>query len=178
MKRPMQSADKKSKFNTRRLTLCAILCAAALTIFVVEAQIPLPIAFPGVKLGLSNVITLIALLSLGVREAFAILIARILLAAIFVGQPSILLYSLSGGIVCLAVEALLLKVLGKKFICEISIVGAMVHNTVQILCAAAITRSVYVFGYLPPLLILGAITGVFCGICTMLVYKSIKRDAD
>ena len=171
MKNPTQSADKKSKLNIRRLTLCAVLCAAALTIFVAEAQIPLPIALPGVKLGLANVITLVALLFLGWREAFMILLIRILLGAIFVGQPSTLLYSLSGGLICLAVEVLLLKFMGKKFIGEISVIGAMVHNTVQILCAAAITRSVSVFWYLPPLLIVGAITGAFCGICALLIYK-------
>lgn len=174
MKNPTQSADKKSKLNTRRLTLCAVLCAAALTIFVAEAQIPLPIALPGVKLGLANVITLIALLFLGQRDAFAIFVLRILLGAIFVGQPSTLLYSLSGGIICLFVESLLLRALGKKFICEISVIGAMVHNTVQILCAAAITRSAYVFWYLPPLLIAGAITGAFCGACALLIYKRKK----
>ncbi len=175
MKHPMQSADKKTKFNIKRLALCAVLCAAALTIFVAEAQIPLPIPLPGVKLGLANVITLIALLSLGTRDAFVILLIRILLGAIFVGQPSTLLYSLGGGIICLGVESLLIKYLGKKFICEISVIGAMIHNTVQVFCAAAITHSVSVFWYLPPLLITGSITGAFCGLCVALIYKRLRQ---
>ena len=74
MTRLMQSADNNKIQGTKRLVLCALLCAAALTIFVVEAQIPLPIPFPGVKFGLSNVITLFALVWLGTKDAFLILI--------------------------------------------------------------------------------------------------------
>ena len=111
MTHPMQSANKK--FDIKRLALCGILCGAALTIFVIEAQIPLPLPLPGMKLGLSNIITLFALLYLSPRDAFLILIARIILGTIFTGQPSTLLYSLSGGLVCLLAESLVLKILGK-----------------------------------------------------------------
>ena len=46
--------------KTRKLTLMALLTAIALTIFVIENQIPAPVPIPGVKLGLANIITLIA----------------------------------------------------------------------------------------------------------------------
>lgn len=153
--------------NTKRLALCAVLCAAALGIFVIEAQIPLPLPLPGLKLGLANIITLFALLYLTPKEAFSILIARILLGAVFVGQPTVLLYSLSGGVLCLAAELLCFKALGRKFIAEISIVGAMVHNTVQVACAALVTKTLSVFMYLPPLLIAAAVCGAFCGLCIL-----------
>lgn len=169
----MQSANSKNMRSTKRLVLCALLCAAALTIFVVEAQIPLPLPLPGLKLGLSNVITLFALLWLGTRDAFFILICRIILGAIFIGSPSTLIYSLSGGLVCLLIEILLLKLIGKKFVCEISIIGAMVHNTVQILCAAIVTKTPMVFAYLPPLIIAAIITGAFCGLCVKFAYKKL-----
>ncbi|MCL2426566.1 MAG: Gx transporter family protein [Oscillospiraceae bacterium] len=39
----------------------AILTAIALIIFIIEAQIPMPIPVPGVKLGLANAVTLFAL---------------------------------------------------------------------------------------------------------------------
>jgi len=45
----------------------AILATIALIIFVIEAQIPMPIPIPGVKLGLANAVTLFALFY-GVRE--------------------------------------------------------------------------------------------------------------
>ena len=150
---------------TKRLCLCGILCAAALTVFIIEAQLPLPIPVPGIKLGLANIFTLFALMYLTPREAAAILLVRILLGSIFAGQPSVLLYSLSGGVLCLIGEVLLLKLIGKNFIWEISVFGAMLHNTAQIICAAVITNTAAVFWYLPPLLIAAALTGAFCGLC-------------
>ncbi len=175
MTRLMQSADNNKIQGTKRLVLCALLCAAALTIFVVEAQIPLPIPFPGVKFGLSNVITLFALVWLGTKDAFLILICRIILGAIFISNPSVLIYSLSAGLVCLAIEAILLKFIGKNYICEISIIGAIVHNAVQVACAAAITKTASVFAYLPPLIIVAIITGAFCGLCVKFTYKKFFK---
>lgn len=160
--------------KTKRLALCAVLCAAALTIFVIEAQIPLPLPVPGVKLGLANIITLFALLYLSPREAFLILSGRILLGAVFIGSPSVLLYSFSGGVVCLLAELLCLKLFGKRFIVEISIIGAMTHNTVQVLCAALVTRTAAFFWYLPPLFITAVITGAFCGLCVKFMTKKYR----
>lgn len=161
--------------NIKRLTLCAMLCVAALTIFIIEAYIPLPLPVPGLKLGLSNIITLFALVYLSPKDAFLILISRILLGTMFSSNPSVLLYSLSGGIVCLLCETLCFRLLGKKFICEISIIGAMVHNIVQILCAVLITKTRAVFFYLPPLLIAAIFTGAFCGLCVKYMIKHIKN---
>ena len=39
------------------MTLLALLAAIALTIFMIEAQIPSPVPIPGVKLGLANIVT-------------------------------------------------------------------------------------------------------------------------
>ncbi len=163
----------KSKFNTQRLVLCGILCGIALTIFVLEAYIPLPFVFPGFKLGLSNIITLFALIFLSAKEAFAILIIRILLGAVFAGQPAVLIYSLSGGAAALLIEVLCLKIFSKGFICEISILGATAHNVVQVLCAVLITKTSYAFVYLPPLIITAIITGGFCGMCILTAEKKI-----
>lgn len=167
----MTSMERK----TKKLALCAVLCAAALTIFVIEAQIPLPLPLPGIKLGLANIITLFALLYLSPREAFLILSGRILLGALFIGSPSVLLYSFSGGVICLLSELLCLKLFGKKFIAEISVIGAMTHNTVQVLCAALVTRTAAVFWYLPPLLIAAVITGAFCGLCVKYMTKKYRE---
>ncbi len=53
----------------KTMTRMALLSAIALTIFWVEAQIPMPISVPGVKLGLANVVTVYAVFSLGAWEA-------------------------------------------------------------------------------------------------------------
>ena len=59
--------------KTKKLTTMALLCAIALTIFMVEAQIPSPVPLPGVKLGLSNIVTVFAVFVMGPVEAILIL---------------------------------------------------------------------------------------------------------
>ena len=84
----------------RRLTRCALLTAIALTIFMAEAQLPAPIPVPGVKLGLSNIVTVYAMYVLGPGSTLMILLSRIFLGAVFSGQMMTILYSLGGGLVC------------------------------------------------------------------------------
>ena len=72
--------------GARRLTLLALFTAIALTIFMVEAQIPVPIPIPGVKLGLANTVTIFALYRLSFRDACAISLLRVLLVGILFGN--------------------------------------------------------------------------------------------
>ena len=85
--------------DPRRLARLALLTAVALTIFLVEAQLPvLPI--PGAKLGLANIVTVYAVFVLGPGDALSILLVRVFLGAVFSGQMSTFFYSLSGGFLC------------------------------------------------------------------------------
>ena len=77
--------------SVKHLVMLALFTTMALTIFVVEAQIPVPVPIPGVKLGLANVITLIVLVVYRPRDAFAVLVLRILLGSMFTGTPVSLL---------------------------------------------------------------------------------------
>ena len=97
--------------RVKRLTRCALLTAIALAIFVLEAQIPIPFPVPGMKLGLSNIITLFALFSFGWKDALAIVVIRILLGNLASGQVMALLYSLGGGLLSFAGMALLRRIL-------------------------------------------------------------------
>ena len=126
--------------SVKHLVMLALFTTMALTIFVVEAQIPVPVPIPGVKLGLANVITLIVLVVYRPRDAFAVLVLRILLGSIFTGTPVSLLYSLTGGILCFLGMALLCKLLQKKHLWFISIVGAVLHHVGQILAAIAVMQ--------------------------------------
>ena len=147
----------------KRLTLCGVLTAAALSIFVLEAQLPPLLPIPGIKLGLSNLITLFALLYLSPLETVFILLARILLGGFLIGNPSTLLYSLLGGIACLGIELLLLYPLKVPYIWAVSAVGAIVHNLMQLSLAILITKAASLLWYLPFLLIAGVLTGLFTG---------------
>ena len=155
----------------KRLTLCGILTAIALSIFVLESYLPPLVPIPGVKLGLANLVTLFALLVLAPHEALLILLARILLGAFLIGNPAVLLYSLCGGLCCFGVELLLLKCLPSTPAWALGMVGALVHNFAQIALAAIVTHTAQVFWYLPPLIVSGLITGLFTGLCVYFLQK-------
>ena len=99
--------------NVKKMILSSMLITNALTIFIIEAQLP-PIApIPGIKLGLANVVTLFAIYLLGYKEAAKIHILRIVLGSIFTGQTISFMYSISGGICCLLVMMLCRKLISK-----------------------------------------------------------------
>ena len=76
----------KEAMTTRKLTLMALLLSMSLIIFTIEAQLPPPVALPGVKWGLANVVTLVAIFLVGKKEAGTILFLRIMLTAIMAGS--------------------------------------------------------------------------------------------
>ena len=151
------------KKGARRLTVDALFAAVALTIFVIELYIP-SVGIPGVKLGLANIVTVTAAFLIGPWDAGAILLCRILLGGIFSGQVMALWYSLAGGTLCWLTMLPMRKILTKKQIWVMSVVGAAAHNIGQILVAAAVTRTTAVFYYLPVLMVSGVLAGLFTGI--------------
>lgn len=160
--------------GARRLTLCALLTAIALTIFMVETQIPVPIPVPGVKLGLANIVTIYAVFLLGPGDALMILLSRVFLGAVFSGQMMTLSYSLAGGLVCWVVMLLLRRILSRDQIWLCSPVAAVGHNVGQLLMAAAILGSWTVLAYLPYLLIAGVCAGLFTGLCAQLLIRRLE----
>lgn len=159
----------------KRLTRMAILTAVALTIFIVELQLPNLTPIPGVKLGLANIITVYAMFALGPADTICILIARILLGSIFSGQMMALLYSLAGGLLCYLVMLVMRRLLTAKQIWICSVLGAAAHNIGQLTVAILITRTAALIYYLPILMISGIIAGAFTGLCAQLVGNKISR---
>lgn len=156
---------------TKKMAVLAIFTVIALTIFVIENAIPIPIPLPGIKLGLANIITLIVLLNYKSGDAFLVLVCRILLGTMFTGQAVSLLYSFSGGILCLLIMILLNRILHGHFIVLISVFGGLFHNIGQITAAFLITNTLGVFSYFPFLAISGIITGFFTGFCAFFAQK-------
>ena len=96
--------------KTKKLTLLSLLSAIALTIFMVEAQIPALVPVPGVKMGLANIVTVFAVFALGPKEGAAVLLVRIFLGAVFAGKFSTIFYSAAGGALAIGATILLRKV--------------------------------------------------------------------
>lgn len=150
--------------RTKKLTLCAVMISLALALSYTERFIPLQllIPLPGIKLGLANIVTLAALYLLGARSAFVILVLRCFLGAVFGGGITGLLFSMTGGVLAMAVMAAA-RHLPCFSIYGVSILGAAAHNVGQICAAMVLMQSVYVGAYLPYLLAVALFTGFVTG---------------
>ena len=160
--------------NTQRLARAALLTALALGLSWMERFIPLQllVPLPGIKPGLANLVTLFALYFLGGRMALAILCVRCLLGSLFGGGVTAFCFSITGGLLALAVMALarrlpLLSVYG------VSILGAAAHHVGQILVAVALLRSGYVVAYLPFLLLVAIATGFLTGAISSALFRAM-----
>jgi len=152
----------------------AMLTAIALTIFMIEAQIPAPVPIPGIKLGLANIVTVFAVFALGPKEAAAILFARIFLGAVFAGNFSTVLYSGAGGACAIAVTIGLRKFLPHQQLWVAGALSAIGHSVGQMAMAIAITQTPALAVYLPVMIVCSVITGLFTGLCAQLLLNRGK----
>ena len=149
----------------RRITTMALLCAIALTIHMVEAQIPPIVPLPGVKIGLANIVTVFAVFALGPGEASMILTGRIFLGAVFAGNFSSILYSAAGGACAILVTILLRKFVTKRQLWAAGSLGAVAHSIGQVAAASLLMGSAGVLVYFPVLMAVSVVTGFCTGLC-------------
>ena len=142
-----------------------VFTALALIFSYVETLIPIQFGIPGVKLGLANLIIVIALYRMKLSEAYLLSIVRVLLAGFIFGNYFSIIYSLAGGILSLTVMALLRKKGGFSVI-GVSIAGGVFHNIGQLIVASVIVETFIVMYYVPVLLIAGLVTGLLIGIAS------------
>ncbi|WP_028125671.1 Gx transporter family protein [Eremococcus coleocola] len=147
------------------LVYVAVLAAQAIIIGLLEQFIPSPFVFaPGAKIGLANIITVIAIFTLPYTQSFQVLVIRIFLTALLGGNMSTFFYSAVAGFLsyifmCLA------QLLGPKrvSIIGISILGGVMHNVGQLFVAAFFAKSWSVLNYLPVLSFSGILAGLAVG---------------
>lgn len=157
--------------SIKKMTTLALYTVIALTIFVIESALPPLVPIPGIKLGLANIVTLLLLKNYSPGETFLVLIMRIVLSVFFAGQAMSLLYSLAGGLFCFVAMYAVHRFLSGKFLYVTSIIGALFHNAGQLLVAFLLTSTTAVFLYAPYLILSGAITGLFTGLCAHFTQK-------
>lgn len=159
------------KLTVRKITLMAIMTAVSLTVFIIETQFPLT-AIGGIKLGLANIVTLLAMLFIGRREAGLVLLMRIFLATTFYGTFISFAFSVAGGLLAYIVMCFLINKLDRKQIWVVSVFGGLFHNFGQLIVAGILTGTGTVATLLPYLIISGIITGFFTGIVTQRLWFS------
>ena len=161
--------------KTKKLVLLGLLCAIALTIFMIEAQIPPLVPIPGVKLGLSNIVTVFCVFLIGGKEGAAVLFVRIFLGAVFAGNFSTIFYSGAGGLCAIAVTILLKKILTRRQLWVAGALGAIAHSIGQMGAAIVIAGTPGLVVYLPIMIVCSVITGVFTGLCAQVLLNRGDR---
>ena len=160
--------------KTKKIAYLGLLVALAFIFSYIETLIPINIGVPGAKLGLANLVIIVALYTIGERNAFLLSMVRIVLVGFTFANLASMLYSLAGGIfsflaMCIAKRS------GKLSTTGVSVVGGVFHNVGQILMAIWVVKTASLVYYLPVLIIAGLASGVAIGILGAMVTKRVKK---
>ena len=160
--------------KSKKIAYYGLCIALAFVLSYVESLFPTFIAVPGVKLGLTNLVVLIALVKISKKDAFFINMIRILLVGLTFGTAFSLLYSFAGGILSFLVMMLFY---GKNrfSVIGVSVAGGVAHNVGQILVAMMVLESKALVYYLPVLILSGTLAGVVVGILCGEVVKRLPN---
>lgn len=160
----------------KKMVFLGILVAVAIVVSIVEAQIStLLFIIPGVKLGLANIVTLIVLYLYGEKDAFLVLMIRILLVAILYSAMPAPLLSLSGGLLSFAGMALLKRVKNLSVV-SVSVAGALLHMIGQIGMAILVLSTPALLYYLPYMMVISVPTGILTGLVAKKLTDLFRKD--
>lgn len=148
--------------HTRRLARVSLLCACALVLSYLETMIPLPVAVPGIKLGLANVAVVVALYTLDVKSAAAVALVKVFASGFLFGSPMMLVYSLGGTVLAFIGMVALAAVPGVGLV-PVSMLAAVLHNVGQLGVAAMALQTPAVFINLGVLGVAACVTGGITG---------------
>jgi len=160
--------------KTKKIAYLGLLIALAFVFSYIEFLIPVNIGIPGAKLGLANLVIIVALYTLNEKDAFILSMIRIVLVGFTFANLASMLYSLAGGI--LSFLAMLLAKRTKKLsITGVSVIGGVFHNVGQIIMAIWVVKTASLIYYLPVLMLSGIAAGVAIGILGAMVTKRMKK---
>ncbi len=159
--------------SAKRIARYGLLTALALALSYAESLLPSP-GVPGVKLGLPNLVVVFALYRLGTVDAWALSLARVLLASVLFGNGVGLAYSMAGAVLSLSVMCLLKKS-GRFSETGVSVAGGVAHNAGQVLVAVLLLETTRLAWYLPVLCLSGTVAGVLIGVVSALLVKRVPE---
>ncbi len=160
--------------KTKKIAYLGLLIALAFVFSYIEFLIPVNIGVPGAKLGLANLVIIVAMYTLNEKDAFVLSMIRIVLVGFTFANLASMLYSLAGGILSYVVMVIAKKT--QKFsVTGVSVLGGVFHNVGQIIMAIWVVKTASLVYYLPVLMISGIVAGVAIGILGSMVTKRIKK---
>ena len=156
--------------SAKRVATVAILIAVAFVLSWIELILSITMPIPGIKIGLANLAILFTMYYCGEKEAFMVLVGRLVLNAVLFGNVNSLIYSVAGGLLSFVIMAICKKLFSKHIV-YVSITGGVFHNIGQ-LTAASIVMNTFLSWYMPYLIIGGILAGLFNGIVCQKLLKS------
>lgn len=160
--------------KSKKVALYGLFIALAFIFSYIESQIPIPFPIPGIKLGLANLVVIIAIYGIGSKEAFVLSMVRILLVGITFRDPFSLVFSFAGGLMSWT-SMVTLKKLKLFSMIGISIIGGIAHNIGQIIVAIIYVNNTSLVFYLPFLMISGVVGGTLIGMLGAIVIKRLNK---
>jgi len=165
--------------DIRRMVLLSLFVAIASILHIVESWIPLPLPIPGVKLGLANVVSILAIAFYGWRAAILVALLRVMIGSLFGGTvlgPAFAM-SMGGALISTAMMAYTYQYYRSVFsVVGISIIGAVFHNGAQIVIAALLVASASLLWYLPYLVLFAVFTGAGTGFTAAYILIKMPRE--
>lgn len=163
--------------DTRTMIFLALLVGIALVISLFESMIPIPFVAPGAKLGLSNIVILVTLVIFGYRRALTVACMKSVLLMLITGSVSSMFFSLAGAFFATSVMSIAYHHFSPKVfsLIGVSILGAVAHNFGQLTVAFLIMRNMYIYSYLPILVLAGLFTGFFVGLTGRYATENLRH---
>lgn len=162
-----------TRMSAADVAFYGVFCAVCLVLGYLELLFPLPMAVPGVKLGLGNIVVLYVLYARGVRPAGIMMLFKVGASSIFFGNPAALPFALAGGVVSFVCMAALSRIpfMG---VLSVSCLGGITHNLGQLAVVYLVLGPLVALANLPLLCVVGAITGAIIGMAVSYILRALK----
>ncbi len=160
------------KMTTKKTAQLGVYMALAMILSYVESLIPFSFGVPGIKLGLTNVVTVIMMYTYGIPGALGVAVLRAVLSGFMFGNAFSIIYSVAGCVLSF-IFMYILKKINHFAIISVSAAGGVMHNVGQLIVAANVVKTYSVIYYAPVLIIAGVFTGIIIGIVSDEIVKRI-----
>ena len=166
--------QKKNRENLEKMMLVILIGALAIVLGIIESMIPIKLPIPGMKLGLANIMIVIGLYYLDVKDMFFVIMLKTFLTTLLLGTFSMFAYGFVGALLSYICMVSAFKVLKEK-ISWISMIGGVMHNIGQIIVAMILIKTKAIAYYMMFLLPIGLLTGVVIGLVAKLVMSRLNE---
>ena len=168
--------QKKNRENLEKMMLVILIGALAIVLGIIESMIPIKLPIPGMKLGLANIMIVIGLYYLDVKDMFFVIMLKTFLTTLLLGTFSMFAYGFVGALLSYICMVSAFKVLKEKIsLIGISMIGGVMHNIGQIIVAMILIKTKAIAYYMMFLLPIGLLTGVVIGLVAKLVMSRLNE---